>query len=271
MALAALSLIGLASWGLSMQKKIAATIPPNSSPTVAFDVPMTMNIGDTVSFSDGLTLYLKEINDSRCRPNVQCIWAGELAATLVANGGMFITPADTVSISTVTHKTINQQGYIFTLDDATETSATITVSLAANDGGHVACTQEAKQCPDGSYVGRTGPNCEFAQCAATNANGYIAGHVTIGPFCPVERPDQPCPTPTEAYTSRDVVIYASDGVTENKRVPLDTQGNYRIALTSGNYYAQIQPAGIGSGEKKPFTVKPLETTTVDFDIDTGIR
>jgi hypothetical protein len=30
--------------------------------------------------------------------------------------------------------------------------------------GEVACTQEAMQCPDGSYVGRTGPNCEFAQC-----------------------------------------------------------------------------------------------------------
>lgn len=28
----------------------------------------------------------------------------------------------------------------------------------------IACTQEAKQCPDGSYVSRTGPNCEFAPC-----------------------------------------------------------------------------------------------------------
>ena len=27
-----------------------------------------------------------------------------------------------------------------------------------------ACTQEAKICPDGSSVGRTGPNCEFAPC-----------------------------------------------------------------------------------------------------------
>jgi len=27
-----------------------------------------------------------------------------------------------------------------------------------------ACTQEAKLCPDGSAVGRTGPNCEFAVC-----------------------------------------------------------------------------------------------------------
>lgn len=29
---------------------------------------------------------------------------------------------------------------------------------------NVFCTQEAKLCPDGSSVGRTGPNCEFAPC-----------------------------------------------------------------------------------------------------------
>lgn len=27
-----------------------------------------------------------------------------------------------------------------------------------------ACTMEARQCPDGSYVGRTGPQCAFAPC-----------------------------------------------------------------------------------------------------------
>jgi len=32
----------------------------------------------------------------------------------------------------------------------------------------VACTMEAMQCPNGSYVGRTGPNCEFADCPAIN-------------------------------------------------------------------------------------------------------
>lgn len=30
--------------------------------------------------------------------------------------------------------------------------------------GSTACTEEAKQCPDGSYVGRSGPKCEFAVC-----------------------------------------------------------------------------------------------------------
>ncbi|MCY1060414.1 hypothetical protein [Nannocystis sp. SCPEA4] len=30
-----------------------------------------------------------------------------------------------------------------------------------------ACTKEAKVCPDGSIVGRTGPSCEFAPCPET--------------------------------------------------------------------------------------------------------
>lgn len=28
----------------------------------------------------------------------------------------------------------------------------------------IACTMDAMQCPDGSYVGRQGPHCEFAPC-----------------------------------------------------------------------------------------------------------
>lgn len=31
----------------------------------------------------------------------------------------------------------------------------------------IACTQEAKLCPDGSSVGRSGPKCEFAACPAS--------------------------------------------------------------------------------------------------------
>lgn len=33
----------------------------------------------------------------------------------------------------------------------------------------VVCTQEAKQCPGGSYVNRTGSNCEFAVCPETTS------------------------------------------------------------------------------------------------------
>lgn len=36
--------------------------------------------------------------------------------------------------------------------------------LNKNTGGGVACTMEARLCPDGSAVGRQGPRCEFAPC-----------------------------------------------------------------------------------------------------------
>lgn len=36
----------------------------------------------------------------------------------------------------------------------------------------VACTLDAKVCPDGSAVGRIAPNCEFAECPAPQANQY---------------------------------------------------------------------------------------------------
>ncbi len=39
-----------------------------------------------------------------------------------------------------------------------------------------ACTQEAKLCPDGSSVGRTGPNCEFAPCPAGNTTPGLVGN-----------------------------------------------------------------------------------------------
>ncbi len=36
-----------------------------------------------------------------------------------------------------------------------------------NQTGLVACTTDAKECPDGSYVGRVAPNCDFAACPET--------------------------------------------------------------------------------------------------------
>lgn len=38
------------------------------------------------------------------------------------------------------------------------------VGMGEVNQGPTACTMEAKICPDGSAVGRTGPNCEFSEC-----------------------------------------------------------------------------------------------------------
>lgn len=44
-----------------------------------------------------------------------------------------------------------------------------TIENRNNAGGGTVCTMDAKQCPDGSYVGRTGPKCEFAACPTPTA------------------------------------------------------------------------------------------------------
>lgn len=44
----------------------------------------------------------------------------------------------------------------------------------AGDGEQVFCTMEALLCPDGSYVGRSGPKCEFSKCPNPN-QGFLTG------------------------------------------------------------------------------------------------
>lgn len=53
---------------------------------------------------------------------------------------------------------------------------TDTVDNLDANGDAVACTMDAKMCPDGSYVGRVAPNCQFAACptsTSTSANGGV--------------------------------------------------------------------------------------------------
>lgn len=45
----------------------------------------------------------------------------------------------------------------------------------------VACTMEAKLCPDGTAVGRQGPNCEFAACTLPNVELPEAGVTFLPP------------------------------------------------------------------------------------------
>lgn len=43
-------------------------------------------------------------------------------------------------------------------------------SRTDNPDDFVACTMDAKQCPDGSFVGRQGPDCAFAACPNAGGN-----------------------------------------------------------------------------------------------------
>lgn len=49
---------------------------------------------------------------------------------------------------------------------------------APGDEPGVACTMEAKQCPDGSYVGRQPPSCQFAPCPTSGAGASSGSGVS---------------------------------------------------------------------------------------------
>lgn len=59
-------------------------------------------------------------------------------------------------------------------NDAGTVSNTGQFGGGASNTGAI-CTQEAKRCPDGSYVSRTGPNCSFAACPTTTTTPPTGG------------------------------------------------------------------------------------------------
>lgn len=58
--------------------------------------------------------------------------------------------------------------------------AELIAQRSSSSQGQVFCTQEAKQCSDGSYVSRTGPQCEFAACPGGGSNGEPGGPPSTG-------------------------------------------------------------------------------------------
>ena len=149
-------------------------------------------------------------------------------------------------------------------------AAALVLNKNDEDGG-IACTMEAKLCPDGSYVGRTGPNCEFSKCPSEggSAMGMIAGKVSIGPLCPVE----PCPGPTpDPYSSRQVVMQAQGKAAIY--LPLNSDGTFQGEVPAGTYSVTItdcQFMGCRYGLPKTVVMEANKTTSVEIDIDTGIR
>lgn len=137
----------------------------------------------------------------------------------------------------------------------------------------IACTMEAKLCPDGSYVGRTGPNCAFAPCpsGAATTKGVISGRVTLGPTCPVERipPDPACaPRPYETT----VIAKLAGKSTEAGRAKSDANGHFSLSLAPGTY----DVSAIGGNvyprcESQRVAVAKGATTTITLICDTGIR
>jgi hypothetical protein len=94
----------------------------------AFGNQIIFSIGEQIKFSDGLIVTLVEINDSRCKQGVVCIWAGELSPLLRIAGGTLGESQKDVRLGTATAHSVTESEYTFILQEATKTTATITVT-----------------------------------------------------------------------------------------------------------------------------------------------
>ncbi len=143
----------------------------------------------------------------------------------------------------------------------------------------IACTMEAKICPDGSAVGRTGPNCEFAACPDsesinTGESSGIMGRVLLGPTCPVETipPDPNCAD--KPYGDTRLAITTPDGSRVIKEFGSDLAGEFKIKISPGQY--AIRSAAVANilpycATNETIIVKKGKFTETVVHCDSGIR
>lgn len=103
-------------------------------------------------------------------------------------------------------------------------------SDSTTDTGAVACTMEAMICPDGSSVGRQGPNCEFAACPTAIQTGRKTSTVNGITF------QFPASLPTTYITAQDrpPTITTQTGKIDCPSLPLHTLADreYCVQTTS---------------------------------------
>lgn len=99
--------------------------------------------------------------------------------------------------------------------------------------------------------------------------GVLYGQVRIGPLCPVE----PCPAPTpDVYSSRALVLESETG--ERLEVPLTPDGWFKVQVKAGVYVVTLTDCnflGCRTALPRKVQVAANEVTTLEIDIDTGIR
>jgi hypothetical protein len=151
----------------------------------------------------------------------------------------------------------------------------------------VACTAEAMQCPDGSYVGRSGPNCQFvcppsATATTTPTGGTggggiapyhsgIRGTVMAGPTCPVERipPDPACAD--KPLQTTVTVFHKGDLTHPFAQTTSNASGTFEFSIPPGEYVVGAGKGILPRCNNTPATVGPNGYTSITIGCDTGIR
>ncbi|HTK59579.1 MAG TPA: hypothetical protein VL283_00065 [Candidatus Baltobacteraceae bacterium] len=106
----------------------AIAVPPTPPPAEPQPETVTLRKGETKTFESRLEVTLTAIEDSRCKPDVQCVWAGELAAVLSVGLSNSEAAAVELRLGQTTKPKGEAYGYAFELMAITEESATFTVT-----------------------------------------------------------------------------------------------------------------------------------------------
>jgi hypothetical protein len=117
-------------------------------------------------------------------------------------------------------------------------------------------------------VSGAGPSQIVIPSLSREAQSGIQGLVTVGPTCPVERPDSPCPD--RAYQTT-IIVMDSTGA-EVLRAPTDASGQFLISLGPGDYTLTEVTSGVFPRPVlTPVHVAPDAYSYVHIMLDSGIR
>jgi hypothetical protein len=78
----------------------------------------------------------------------------------------------------------------------------------------------------------------------------------------------------ETYKAYPVYVCSPDGSKKIQLISPTLDGTFKMELPAGNYLVILdkENGGIGSSNlPQEITIKPLETTLISIEIDTGIR
>lgn len=91
----------------------------------------------------------------------------------------------------------------------------------------VACTQEVELCPDGSYVGRSGPVCAFAACPV--ASSSVTTSTAAAPMIPASAPSSTVSTTNVPAASSGI---SAASATQIGKMPLQRIGTITMGASS---------------------------------------